>query len=182
MSYEQYSPSGFRVLPPVVKNILIINIILFVATISLSKSMRIDLTDILGLHYFGSGKFQPYQIISYMFMHGSISHIFFNMFAVWMFGNALENVWGPKRFLLYYLVTGIGAAITHYFVMYFVDITPVLEPINTFLANPSLAGFSDFINSNNFSIISVEVQNRFNESAPYNTCSAPILQSLTNGG
>ncbi|MHC1707287.1 MAG: rhomboid family intramembrane serine protease [Bacteroidales bacterium] len=153
-------------MPPVVKNILIINIILFIATISLSKSMRIDLTDILGLHYFGASKFQPYQAITYMFMHGGLSHIFFNMFAVWMFGNALESVWGPKRFLLFYLITGVGAAITHYIIMYFFEISPVLEQINLFLANPSLTGFTDFVNSAHFSAVSVEVQNRFNELLP----------------
>lgn len=166
MSYQQYSPTGFRVLPPVVKNILIINVILFIATISLSKSMRIDLNDILGLHYFGASKFQPYQVITYMFMHGGISHIFFNMFAVWMFGNALENIWGPKRFLLFYLVTGVGAAITHYVIMYFFTISPVLDHINLFLANPTLPGFNEFINSGDFTLVSSEVQNRINELLP----------------
>jgi membrane associated rhomboid family serine protease len=60
----------------------------------------------------------PHQLITYMFMHGSFSHILFNMFALWMFGNALENVWGPKRFLIYYMVTGLGAGLLHLLVIY----------------------------------------------------------------
>src|ERR1700741_3733861 len=105
---QQFRPSGFNVLPDVVKNLLIINGLFFLATITLDNVFHIDLTDKLGLHYWGSDKFKPYQIVTYMFMHGGFSHLFFNMFAVWMFGNALENVWGPKRFLIYYLLTGFG--------------------------------------------------------------------------
>ncbi|MEZ5197376.1 MAG: rhomboid family intramembrane serine protease [Bacteroidales bacterium] len=113
---QQFRPGGFSILPPVVKNLLIINGLFFLATIALSS--RIDLTDFLGLHYPVSKLFMPHQLVTYMFMHGSIGHIFFNMFALWMFGNALENVWGPKRFLIYYMVTGIGAGLLHLLVMY----------------------------------------------------------------
>lgn len=164
----QFRSPGSRLLPPLVKNILIINVILFIATVTLFKSQRLDLVDILGLHYFGGSKFMPYQIITYMFMHdvGSFTHIFFNMFAVWMFGSTLENTWGPKKFLLYYMVTGIGAALTHYIIMYFFDIAPVLEHINLFLQDPSLAGFNAFVNSSHFTAVSAEVQARFNELSP----------------
>ncbi len=109
---------GFSMLPTVVKNLLIINGLLFFATISFNVSMNVDLTDILGLHYFGSELFKPYQIITYMFMHGGLSHLFFNMFAVWMFGSQIENAWGPKRFLIYYLITGVGASILHYIIIH----------------------------------------------------------------
>ncbi len=105
---------GFSMLPTVVKNLLIINGLLFLATITFNVSLGIDLTDILGLHYFGSELFEPYQLVSYMFMHGGIAHLFFNMFAVWMFGAQIENAWGPKRFLIYYIITGIGASLLHY--------------------------------------------------------------------
>jgi membrane associated rhomboid family serine protease len=71
------------------------------------------LTEKLALYYPISPNFQPYQIITHMFTHGSLGHIFFNMFALWMLGSALENVWGPKRFLTYYLITGLGAALLH---------------------------------------------------------------------
>ena len=110
----------FQILPPVVKNLLIINILLFIATgILQSPPLNIDLTKILGLHYWRSELFSPWQIISYMFMHGNIPHILFNMFAVWMFGTHIENRWGSKRFLNYYLLTGFGAAFLHYLIIHF---------------------------------------------------------------
>ena len=89
---------------------------MFVATMAFAARFNIDLNERLGLHYPTSGKFQWYQFITYMFMHarlseGGIMHIFFNMYAVWMFGSVLENYWGAKRFLIFYMVTGIGAAV-----------------------------------------------------------------------
>ncbi|MDP2724465.1 MAG: rhomboid family intramembrane serine protease [Bacteroidales bacterium] len=115
---QQYRPSGFGLLPPVVKNLLIINGLFFLATISLSKVLHIDLTEYLGLHFPGSQHFGVWQLVSYMFMHAGFEHILFNMFALWMFGNVLENVWGPKRFLNYYLITGIGAGLMQWLVAY----------------------------------------------------------------
>ncbi|MBH75709.1 MAG: rhomboid family intramembrane serine protease [Flavobacteriales bacterium] len=110
----------FQILPPVVKNLLIINVLLFIATgILQSPPLNIDLTKILGLHYWRSELFSPWQIVSYMFMHGNIPHILFNMFAVWMFGTHIENRWGSKRFLNYYLLTGFGAAFLHYLIIHF---------------------------------------------------------------
>lgn len=111
MSEQQYRPTSFKVLPLVVKNLLIINGLLFLATWVFKNQFDADLTDYLGLHYFSSDLFRPYQLVTYMFMHGGIDHIFFNMFALWMFGNILENFWGSKRFLIFYMITGIGAAL-----------------------------------------------------------------------
>lgn len=162
MNTQQYRPRGFRLLPPVVKNLLIINVIFFLATITFQNAFNIDLVNYLGLHYLAAEKFSPYQFVTYMFMHGSIGHIFFNMFALWMFGNVLENVWGPKRFLIYYMVTGIGAAIVHYIVFYF-EISPVLSAVNNFIENPSNSELQAFLNSSNFRILSYEMQNHFNE-------------------
>jgi membrane associated rhomboid family serine protease len=113
MAYQQYRPNSFKVLPAVVKNLLILNALFFLATYAVEKQYQIDLTNYLGLHYFSSELFRPYQIITYMFMHGGLEHIFFNMFALWMFGNVLENYWGPKRFLIFYMITGIGAALIY---------------------------------------------------------------------
>lgn len=113
---QQFRPQGFSILPPVVKNLLIINGIMFLATVVLGSSFNIDLVRFLGLHYPLSSDFGVWQLVSYMFMHGGFSHILFNMFALWMFGNTLENVWGPKRFLNYYLITGIGAALVQLFI------------------------------------------------------------------
>ncbi len=114
-----YSPSGFRLMPPVVKNLLIINIILYLATVILQSKFGFDLTEKLGLFYFESSQFRPYQFITYMFMHGNFMHIFSNMFALWMFGTAIENLWGSKRFTYFYFITGLGAAGFHFLISYF---------------------------------------------------------------
>lgn len=113
---QNFRPS-INTVPPVVKNLIIINVLMLVATYILG--MRgIDLTNILGLHYIESPDFKPYQLVTHMFMHGGIMHLVFNMFALWMFGRVLESVWGPKRFFIYYFVTGLGAAALHTFVNY----------------------------------------------------------------
>ena len=126
-------------MPPVVKNLLIINGIFYLATILLAPK-GINLVSIFGMHMIGAEGFRLWQIITYMFMHGSLGHIFFNMFALWMFGSAIENSLGSKKFLIYYLITGIGAATVHYLVIY-VQLYPALAPINHFLQNPSLESY-----------------------------------------
>lgn len=94
----------------VTKNLIIINVIAFLAQMALPR-IGIDFTSMMGLHYFGSERFGIWQVLTYMFLHGNVSHIFFNMFALWMFGSTLERVWGSWRFLVFYLVTGVGAAV-----------------------------------------------------------------------
>ena len=96
-------------IPVVTKNLLAINVVMFLALIVADKN-GIDLNNILGLHFYMSEEFHPYQLVTYMFMHGGFSHLFFNMFALFMFGRTLEYVWGPKRFLIFYVVAGLGAA------------------------------------------------------------------------
>lgn len=103
--------------PPVVKNLIIINALMFLGTLAIQQAYGTDLNHILGLYYIGSPLFEPFQIISHMFMHGSLGHIFFNMFALWMFGKVLEQVWGSKRFFIYYMVTGLGAVFLHSLVL-----------------------------------------------------------------
>jgi membrane associated rhomboid family serine protease len=111
---NNFRPS-INTIPPVVKNLIIINAIMLFVTYVLG--MRgVDLYKILGLHYFESPDFRPYQLVTHLFMHGDIWHLVFNMFALWMFGRVLESVWGPKRFFTYYFVTGLGAAAIHSFV------------------------------------------------------------------
>ena len=112
MNEQYYSPQRFSILPPVVKNLLIINALFFLATLAFDNFLHIDISDYLGLHYFQSELFYPHQLLTYMFMHGGTGHILFNMFALWMFGNTIENYWGGKKFLVYYLITGIGAGLT----------------------------------------------------------------------
>ena len=102
----------FQILPPVVKNLLIINALFFLADVVLGFK-GIDLSDWLGLHYFQASGFAFWQPVTYMFMHGNFGHLFFNMFALWMFGAAVENYWGVKKFLIYYFVAGVGAAVVY---------------------------------------------------------------------
>jgi membrane associated rhomboid family serine protease len=144
MSYDQYSPSGFRLLPLVVKNLLIINGLVYLAQITLENVWQIDMANILGLHFFESDKFQPYQFVTYMFLHGSFSHVFLNMFALWMFGYLLENVWGPRRFLTFYLITGIGAALVQVLVGWW-DISSMQAAAGTFTQQPTVDGFVLFV-------------------------------------
>lgn len=99
----------FRI-PPITKNLLIINLIAFLATIVL-QLRGIDLADIGGLHFFMANDFHFYQFISYLFLHANFMHILSNMFGLWMFGCVIENVWGPKKFLFYYILCGIGAGL-----------------------------------------------------------------------
>ena len=104
-------------MPTVTKNLIIINVLVFFGTL-VAQRYGIDLTNYLGLHFFLASDFNPAQLITYMFMHGGFSHIFFNMFAVFMFGTVLERTWGPKRFLFYYIACGIGAGLIQEGVQY----------------------------------------------------------------
>ena len=99
----------FRI-PTITKNLLIINFIAFLATIVL-QMRGIDLADIGGLHFFMAEDFHFYQLITYLFLHANFMHILSNMFGLWMFGCVIENVWGPKKFLFYYICCGIGAGL-----------------------------------------------------------------------
>lgn len=97
-------------IPTVTKNLLAINVLMFLALL-VAERQGVDLNAILGLHLFMSEDFSFYQLVTYMFMHGSITHLFFNMFALYMFGRTLEYMWGARRFLVFYLVAGVGAAL-----------------------------------------------------------------------
>lgn len=93
-----------RTIPVVTKNLLLVNVVAYVASLVFG-----EFNNLLGLHFFMSADFAVYQLFTYMFLHGGFTHILFNMFALWMFGCTMENVWGPKRFLLYYIICGVGA-------------------------------------------------------------------------
>lgn len=133
-----------RNLPPVVKNLLIINVILFLGAWMLPNILRrwginIQLEDILGMHYFGSEKFNIIQVVAYMFMHApfpNLSHIFFNMFALFMFGPILEQVWGGRKFLIYYLVSGIGAGLIQQ-LFWYIDMGGVFSAMDTAISSGS---------------------------------------------
>lgn len=97
-------------IPTVTRNLLIINVLAFLAT-EMLPAIGVDLKGILGLHFFLAPDFHAYQLITYLFAHDGLSHLFFNMFALWMFGCIVERTWGARKFLFYYLVCGIGAGL-----------------------------------------------------------------------
>lgn len=101
---------SFSLMPTVVKNLLIINGLMFFGMYSIERTFGIDITRWLGLYFPLSDSFLPVQLVSHMFMHGNFGHIFSNMIMLWFLGSAMENYWGPKRFLIYYLLTGLGAS------------------------------------------------------------------------
>ena len=147
--YQQYSPPKFNILPPVCKNLLIINVIAFLATY-VFRMRGIDLSDIFGLHFFASNNHYFWQYITYAFFHDNFSHLFFNLFAVWMFGYTLENIWGQKRFIIFCLVSCLGAAlaqqITYYF-MYSDLVNGVYSGVN--IGNGITISTAEFLNNLN---------------------------------
>ncbi len=130
MNSTEIRPRGFQVLPPIIKNLLIINALVWLAQITVGKQL-IPIENLFALHYIKSEYYKPWQFISYMFLHdpGNFFHILFNMFALWMFGSTLENLWGSKRFLLFYLICGVGAALVHMVALWY-DLRQ-LEPLFT---------------------------------------------------
>ena len=117
----EFRPTRFQIMPPIVKNLIIINVLMWIASIVLFNTQDVYLTGKLGMFYFDSWFFEPWQLVTHMFMHANVTgsggiiffHILFNMFALWMFGSVLESVWGPKRFLIFYFVAGFGAVFLH---------------------------------------------------------------------
>jgi len=140
---QAYRAPLFGNLPPVIKNLLIINILLFLADMAL-PTIGIDITRFLALHNIQSEYFRPFQFVTHMFMHGGLTHIFFNMFALVMFGRMLEMVWGAKRFLIFYFVTGLGAAALHSAVN-FISLSGMQTAITAFNNTPSPELFLTFI-------------------------------------
>src|ERR1700712_1954099 len=114
-----FRPTRFEILPMVIKNLIIINVLVFLAQSLASPEAQIKLLNLFALHTWQSPYFKSWQFLTHMFMHGGIVHIFLNMFALWTFGSILEGIWGPKRFLTFYLVCGLGAALCHTTVLYF---------------------------------------------------------------
>ncbi|MFN5324267.1 MAG: rhomboid family intramembrane serine protease [Bacteroidota bacterium] len=149
MSYQEYRPAPFNILPLVVKNLLIINGILWLADYVFSQNLGLDVNGYLGLYYPTADQFAPYQYVSHLFLHGNFMHLFSNMFALWMFGSVLENHWGPKRFLTFYFVTGLGAAFIHTGWNWF-DFQNTEAIFDAYLQSPGLYEFSSLIHNHSF--------------------------------
>jgi membrane associated rhomboid family serine protease len=134
----EFRPRPFQMIPPVIKNLLIINVLIFLAQQAFGRDTEIRIDMMFGLHDFRSSFFRIYQVITYMFLHGGWEHIIFNMFALWMFGSVLENYWGGKRFFIFYIICGIGAAICDMGVRYFAN-PNLLADLNSPLLNQEQA-------------------------------------------
>ena len=128
VAVHKENKENMRSIPTITKNLLIINILMFIATFVFDKK-GIDLNEMLGLHFFLAPDYNILQLFSYMFMHANLEHIFFNMFALWMFGCVIEQVWGPKKFLFYYIACGVGAGL----------IQEISQFTNLLLMNPDLS-------------------------------------------
>lgn len=115
----EFRPGRFQILPLVIKNLIIINVLVFLAQQAFQDNPNFSIEDTFALHTWQSPLFKPWQLVTHLFLHGSWDHILLNMFALWMFGSVLENLWGPKRFLIFYIVSGMGAALCHMIVLYF---------------------------------------------------------------
>ena len=122
----EFRPGSFQMIPPVIKNLIIINVLVFLAQQTLGHQVEAWMINTLALHDVHSVYFRPHQLVTYMFLHGGWDHIFFNMFALWMFGAVLENYWGGKRFLIFYMICGIGAALCHLAVLY-TEMAPLMD-------------------------------------------------------
>jgi membrane associated rhomboid family serine protease len=133
-----------RNVTPTVKVLIIINVALLLLTFLFERA-GVDLVRYLALYYPASERFMPYQLITHLFMHGGWMHLFFNMYALWMFGSTLEQVWGQKRFLIYYFVTGLGAAALHTFVNW-VEISKVQQAAAGALNTLTPDTFMAFVN------------------------------------
>lgn len=135
-------------LTEVVKQLLIINVLFFIAD-ALHNEGVFTIVDmnLFALFFPESDYFRPYQIVTHFFMHGNLAHLFFNMFALVMFGSALEQLWGPKRFLVFYLVCALGAALIHTLVNYY-EYGALEHAVEAFTATPSYDGFVALLEEN----------------------------------
>jgi len=150
-------------LTPVVKNLLIINVVVFLLQIMLKS---VDVTGFLALHRLGSPNFAPYQFFTYMFAHGSFEHIIFNMLGLVFLGPMLEQFWGPKKFITFYLVTGVGAALLYTGIEVF-EMRSLRNDVETYLEAPTPDNFAIFVDENNryFNNQVYEFQDEFSQNA-----------------
>ena len=172
-------------MPPVTKTILLVTTIVFLADIGSQHFLHSDaMIRTMALFRIQSPLFIPTQFLTHIFMHGSLSHLFFNMFGLFMFGRILENIWGAKKMLLFYLVTGIGAALMQSGITY-IQMQKMINLADTFVANPSYPVFSEYVNhylikgSSNYSAIMSFAQSWFY--APDNMSYVPTAKEYVEG-
>lgn len=143
----QFRPTRFEVLPTIIKNLLIINGLVFLAQNTFAgPTSTFSFEDYFALHAWQSDLYKPWQLITHMFLHGDFSHILGNMFALWMFGSILENVWSPKRFLLFYMLCGVGAAVIHLAILSY-QLAPLINEYERLLllSKTNASGFTEAV-------------------------------------
>lgn len=138
--------SRFMQRSPVVANLIAVNVLLLAMTYVLRNAFGVDLLGWLGLYHPLSASFRPHQVFTHMFMHGGVEHLFFNMFALYMFGGVLEGVFGSRRFLFYYLFTGLGAAGLHMLVTH-IELLHVQSAVHVLMEDFTPDSFSGFVQS-----------------------------------
>jgi membrane associated rhomboid family serine protease len=144
-----YRNGSLPPLTPVVKNLIIANVLVLIAQFTFTQSGMVDMYKLFAQHHFLSPDFRPWQIITACFMHADFRHLLGNMIGIYVFGSWLENVWGAKKFLKFYIICGIGAGIISGIATY-IETYGALTQINQFLSNPSLAGYKSIVASYNF--------------------------------
>ena len=144
----EFRPTGFQILPTIIKNLLIINALVFLAQNTIGHNTSFNMDELFALHTWQSPLFKPWQFVTHLFMHATLGHIFSNMFALWMFGSILENLWGPKRFLIFYISCGLGAALCHMIVL-FVENQDLIHQFNSLDIASQGQYHEDFINKLN---------------------------------
>ncbi len=160
MSYQQIRPGGFEVLPPVIKNLIIINGIVLLAQYTAEvQGYKEMIYNLFALHNVQSELFKPYQLVTHLFMHGNFVHFFFNMFALWMFGSMLENMWGAKRFLNFYILCGLGAAALHLGWLYLESRT-IMEDLALFKQVPTVDRMLQFFGK--YGVVDEEMRQKVN--------------------
>jgi membrane associated rhomboid family serine protease len=137
---SEFRPGSFQMIPPVIKNLVIINGLVWLAEMTLGSNISEWMFNMFALHDVHSQFFRPHQLVTYLFLHDNhnIQHILYNMFALWMFGSVLENYWGGKRFLTFYMISGIGAAIAHLAVLYH-ETAPIWEAAQQYIPEDRVA-------------------------------------------
>jgi membrane associated rhomboid family serine protease len=179
----EFRPGSFQILPVVIKNLLIINGLVFLAQLTfdgLGSSTELlprtgSVADLLALHHILSPLFKPWQLFSYLFLHGSLGHLASNMFALWMFGSVLENLWGPKRFLMFYLLCGVGAGVLHLGALWY-ESMPILADFQNFKLHPSPDEFVNFFNKNRLPLFNPAALSEFSRQWSINPQDSELTQ------
>lgn len=157
----QFRPGRFEILPLIIKNLLIINVLVFIAQQTFGAGKLFSMEDVFALHHVKSPLFQPWQLITHLFMHGGFTHLLFNMFSLWMFGSILESIWGPKRFLTFYFICGLGAAILHLAWLWF-ESRGLLNDFMAFKSSPTPGELQAFVAHYGFDARNEVVVNAYN--------------------